>query len=113
VKKVIELLEEGLKYLGMADDADNADDREGALGFLNMVEISVKSALEHVRAKLKAPRRNSEGDRRVQCNWCESVFDEEHIKTVMKRMAEYGAEAVLSYEEEQRMRRAERLVEEG
>jgi hypothetical protein len=36
---------------------------------------------------------------------------ENYIETVMKRMAEYGAEAVLSYEEEQRIRRAECLIE--
>jgi uncharacterized protein with HEPN domain len=36
---------------------------------------------------------------------------ENYIKTVMKHMAEYRAEVVLSYEEEQRMRRAECLIE--
>jgi hypothetical protein len=35
---------------------------------------------------------------------------ENYIKTTMKHMAEYGTEVVFSYEEEQRMRRMERLT---
>jgi hypothetical protein len=43
------------------------------------------STIRHIREaidELKTPRLTNEGDQRVQCNWCESVFDEEHIRVI-------------------------------
>jgi hypothetical protein len=69
MKKVIELLEDALDV--MLHVAQIPESYQEA--------AYIKDAI----AELKAlPRRNSEGGRRVQCNWCESVFDEEHIKAV-------------------------------
>jgi hypothetical protein len=54
VKKVIELLEQGLNYLGKAYDANSDENSDVVLGHLNIVEISIKTALKYVEADLKA-----------------------------------------------------------
>jgi hypothetical protein len=54
VKKVIELLEQGLKYLDKAYDANNDEDSDVVMGHLNIVEVSIKTALKHIGAELKA-----------------------------------------------------------
>jgi hypothetical protein len=48
--------------------------------FLGMYYPAVELIKDSI-ADLKAPPiRKGEGERRVQCNWCGSVFDEEHLK---------------------------------
>jgi hypothetical protein len=71
VKKVIERLEEARSDLVKF----SRDDSKAGLA------MNALSNIEHVLYELEAPpSRNSDEVRRVQCNWCESVFDEEHIK---------------------------------
>jgi hypothetical protein len=49
MKEVTELLEQGLKYLDKAYDANNDEDSDVVMGYLNIVEVSIKTALEHIR----------------------------------------------------------------
>jgi hypothetical protein len=73
MKKVIELLEQAKKSL------------DGAASWMKVLE-SVSGASKFINkalAELKAPPIcKGEGGRRVRCNWCESVFDEEHIRVI-------------------------------
>jgi hypothetical protein len=75
VKKIIERLEEVESFLferyrfGLSEGVDNKPLKKR----IDMLKDAI--------AELKAPPiRKGEGERRVRCNWCGSVFDEEHIK---------------------------------
>jgi hypothetical protein len=74
MKKVIELLEEAEEKLT----------KPCCNTFPQATDILIAACRVHeALAELKTPsRRNGEEDRRVRCNWCMSVFDEEHIKAV-------------------------------
>jgi hypothetical protein len=75
MKKVIGLLEQTEAKIMLVTASPGFDDEELCNEAVNLIN--------EVMAELKAPLRpNSEGDRRVQCNWCMSVFGEEHIKVV-------------------------------
>jgi hypothetical protein len=75
MKKVLEKLERVEGCIMLAHAEASSIDREElnrAIDYLN-----------EAMAELKTPRNKPPGDeRRIQCNWCESVFDEKHIKVV-------------------------------
>jgi hypothetical protein len=53
---ITELLEQGLKYLYKAYKANNDKDSVVVMGHLNIVEISIKTALKHARTELTTSR---------------------------------------------------------
>jgi rubrerythrin len=68
MKKVIELLEDALDTMLHVTKLPESYQEV----------VYVKEALEELKAR---PRRESvDGDRRVKCNWCESVFYEDYVR---------------------------------
>jgi hypothetical protein len=83
VKKVIDKLEKTVLLLENCIDV--MENVEGIPGYYLEVSNAEEATalINEVIAELKTPYNKPPGDeRRIQCNWCESVFDERHIKVV-------------------------------
>jgi hypothetical protein len=75
MKKVIELLKSAR---GGLEEAQEFLSRETIKDMLIVVNGIIDEALAELKAR---PRRESvDRDRRVKCNWCESVFYEDYIR---------------------------------